>query len=170
MLCSLLSCALAVFQMFPTTFKRSQIHKLTQGNISLTHTCMWVRPGQNVRPLNKHEYILDVATEAESVDANYSFWFRRVIWTQPLKFDNELCVAMQYNQVRQVVFHIHSAYMYVCVLCNCVCVHIQILPDYRKGLLNVLPHGKVSDQQFHQISKLAALQHRAKDIIFIPSM
>ncbi|KAM8771614.1 unconventional myosin-XV [Acanthopagrus schlegelii] len=99
--------------------------------------------GQNVRPLNKHEYILDVATEAESVDANYSFWFRRVIWTQPLKFENELCVAMQYN---------------------------QILPDYRKGLLNVLPHGKVSDQQFHQISKLAALQHRAKDIIFIPSI
>ena len=47
---------------------------------------------------------------------------------------------------------------------------IQILPDYRKGLLNVLPQGKVSDQQFHQISKLAALQHRAKDVIFIPSM
>lgn len=47
---------------------------------------------------------------------------------------------------------------------------VQILPDYRKGLLNVLPNGKVSDQQFHQISKLAALQHRAKDIIFIPSM
>ncbi|XP_049428716.1 unconventional myosin-XV [Epinephelus fuscoguttatus] len=99
--------------------------------------------GQNVRPLNKHEYILDVATEAELIDTNYSFWFRRVVWTQPLKFDNELCVAMHYN---------------------------QILPDYRKGLLNVLPHGKVSDQQFHQISKLAALQHRAKDIIFIPSI
>ncbi|XP_034739732.1 unconventional myosin-XV [Etheostoma cragini] len=99
--------------------------------------------GQNVRPLNKHEYIMDVATEAELVDTNYSFWFRRVVWTQPLKFDNELCVAMHYN---------------------------QILPDYRKGLLNVLPHGKVSDQQFHQISKLAALQHRAKDIIFIPSI
>ncbi|KAM9315347.1 unconventional myosin-XV [Pholidichthys leucotaenia] len=99
--------------------------------------------GQNVRPLNKHEYILDVATEAEVVDANYSFWFRRVVWTQPLKFENELCVAMHYN---------------------------QILPDYRKGLLNVLPHGKVSDQQFHQISKLAALQHRAKDIVFIPSI
>ncbi|KAM9857023.1 unconventional myosin-XV [Aulostomus maculatus] len=99
--------------------------------------------GQNVRPLNKHEYILDVATEAEVVDANYSFWFRRVVWTQPLKFDNELYVAMHYN---------------------------QILPDYRKGLLNVLPQGKVSDQQFHQISKLSALQHRAKDIIFIPSI
>uniref|UniRef100_A0A8D3BS95 Myosin XVAb n=1 Tax=Scophthalmus maximus TaxID=52904 RepID=A0A8D3BS95_SCOMX len=99
--------------------------------------------GQNVRPLNKHEYILDVATEAEVVDTSYSFWFRRVVWTQPLKFENELCVAMHYN---------------------------QILPDYRKGLLNVLPHGKVSDQQLHQISKLAALQHRAKDIVFIPSI
>ncbi|KAK7929365.1 hypothetical protein WMY93_005760 [Mugilogobius chulae] len=99
--------------------------------------------GQNVRPLNKHEYILDVATEAELQDPNYSFWFRRVVWTQTLKFDNELCVAMHYN---------------------------QILPDYRKGLLNTLPQGKVSEQQFHQISKLAALQHRAKDIVFIPSI
>ncbi|XP_056890902.1 unconventional myosin-XV [Takifugu flavidus] len=99
--------------------------------------------GQNVRPLNKHEYILDVATEAELVDSTYSLWFRRVIWSQPLKFENELCVTMHYN---------------------------QILPDYRKGLLNVLPNGKVSEQQFHQISKLAALQHRAKDIIFIPSI
>ncbi|KAF6736431.1 Unconventional myosin-XV [Oryzias melastigma] len=99
--------------------------------------------GQHVRPLNKHEYILDVTTEAELVDSSYSLWFRRVIWTQPLRFENELCVAMQYN---------------------------QILPDYRKGLLNVLPQGKVSDQQFHQISKLAALQHRAKDSVFIPSI
>ncbi|KAK1886356.1 Unconventional myosin-XV, partial [Dissostichus eleginoides] len=98
---------------------------------------------ENVRPLNKHEYILDVATEAELVDTSYSFWFRRVVWTQPLKFENELCVAMHYN---------------------------QILPDYRKGLLNILPHGKVSDQQFHQISKLAALQHRAKDILFVPTI
>ncbi|XP_015244993.1 PREDICTED: unconventional myosin-XV-like [Cyprinodon variegatus] len=99
--------------------------------------------GQNVRPLNKNEYILDVATEAESIDSGYSLWFRRVVWTQPLRFENELCVAMQYN---------------------------QILPDYRKGLLNILSHGKVSDQQFHQISKLAALQHRAKDIIYTPSI
>ncbi len=58
-------------------------------------------PGQNVRPLNKREYILDVATEAEHVDSNYSLWFRRVIWTQPLKFDNELGVTMHYNQVHQ---------------------------------------------------------------------
>lgn len=59
-----------------------------------------------MRPLNKQEYILDVATEAELVDANYSFWFRRVVWTQPLKFENELCVAMHYNQVRRGTVHV----------------------------------------------------------------
>lgn len=55
--------------------------------------------GQNVRPLNKREYILDIATEAEPVDANYSLWFRRVIWSLALKLDNELYVNMHYNQV-----------------------------------------------------------------------
>lgn len=75
---------------------------------SLYLICMWVFSGQNVRPLNKHEYILDIATEAESLDANYSFWFRRVIWTQPLKFDNELCVATQYNQVVMLGVFLHA--------------------------------------------------------------
>uniref|UniRef100_A0A673IR59 Unconventional myosin-XV-like n=1 Tax=Sinocyclocheilus rhinocerous TaxID=307959 RepID=A0A673IR59_9TELE len=98
--------------------------------------------GQNVRPLNKREYILDVATEAEHVDSNYSLWFRRVIWTQPLKFDNELGVTMHYDQVS---------------------------PDYLKGLLNAVPQGKASEQQLQQVSKLAALQHRAKDSIYLPT-
>lgn len=83
---------------------------------------MWPYSGQNVRPLNKHEYILDVATEAELVDTNYSFWFRRVIWTQPLKYENELCVAMQYNQVRLVVFRIHQAYLPNMCACVCKCI------------------------------------------------
>ncbi|KAK7166705.1 hypothetical protein R3I93_006462 [Phoxinus phoxinus] len=99
--------------------------------------------GQNVRPLNKREYILDIATEAEQIDTNYSFWFRRVIWAHPLKFDNELCVTMHYNQV---------------------------LPDYVKGLLNIIPQGKISEQQFNQFAKLAALQHRAKDSLYTPTI
>lgn len=57
--------------------------------------------GQNVRPLIKREYILDVATEAEPLDANYSLWFRRVIWSLALKLDNELYVTMHYNQVNR---------------------------------------------------------------------
>lgn len=52
-----------------------------------------------MRPLNKREYILDIATEAEPVDSNYSLWFRRVIWSLALKLDNELYVTMHYNQV-----------------------------------------------------------------------
>ncbi|XP_049926298.1 unconventional myosin-XV [Epinephelus moara] len=99
--------------------------------------------GQNVRPLNKREYILDIATEAEPVDANYSLWFRRVIWSLALKLDNELYVTMHYNQV---------------------------LPDYLKALLSVVPQGKASDQHLQQIARLAALQHRAKDTIYLPTM
>uniref|UniRef100_A0A3B3HW44 MyTH4 domain-containing protein n=1 Tax=Oryzias latipes TaxID=8090 RepID=A0A3B3HW44_ORYLA len=100
--------------------------------------------GQNVRPLNKREYILDIATEAEKVDANYSLWFRRVIWSLALKLDNELYVTMLYNQV--------------------------ILPDYLKALLSVVPLGKASDQHLQQIARLAALQHRAKDSIYLPTI
>ncbi|XP_047427282.1 unconventional myosin-XV [Mugil cephalus] len=99
--------------------------------------------GQNVRPLNKREYILDIATEAEPVDPNYSLWFRRVIWSLALKLDNELYVTMHYNQV---------------------------LPDYLKALLSVVPQGKASEQHLQQISRLAALQHRAKDTVYLPTM
>ncbi|XP_040927699.1 unconventional myosin-XV [Betta splendens] len=99
--------------------------------------------GQNVRPLNKREYILDIATEAEPVDANYSLWFRRVIWSLALKLDNELYVTMHYNQV---------------------------LPDYLKALLSVVPQGKASEQHLQQIARLAALQHRAKDAVYLPTL
>ncbi|KAE8282979.1 Unconventional myosin-XV Unconventional myosin-15 [Larimichthys crocea] len=92
---------------------------------------------------NKREYILDIATEAETVDTNYSLWFRRVIWSLALKLDNELYVTMHYNQV---------------------------LPDYLKALLTVVPQGKASDQHLQQIARLAALQHRAKDTIYLPTL
>ena len=52
-----------------------------------------------MRPLNRREYVLDLVTEAERVDSSFSLWFRRVVWTQALKFHNELCVTMHYNQV-----------------------------------------------------------------------
>lgn len=71
-----------------------------QARTEVTEVCVCV--GQNVRPLNKREYILDIATEAEPVDTNYSLWFRRVIWSLALKLDNELYVTMHYNQVEIV--------------------------------------------------------------------
>lgn len=99
--------------------------------------------GQSVRPLTRREYILDVATETERLDAGYAFWCRRVVWGQPLKFDNELYVTVHYNQV---------------------------LPDYLKGLFTVLPPTRPGEQHFQQVAKLAALQHRAKDGHHLPTM
>ncbi|KAM6407457.1 unconventional myosin-XV [Rhynochetos jubatus] len=98
--------------------------------------------GQNVRPLTRREYVLDVAAETERRDAGYTFWCRRVVWSQPLKFDNELYVTVHYNQV---------------------------LPDYLKGLFTVLPPARPGEQHFPQVAKLAALQHRAKDRHHLPT-
>ncbi|XP_054246854.1 unconventional myosin-XV [Indicator indicator] len=98
--------------------------------------------GQSVRPLTRREYVLDVAAETERRDSNYTFWCRRVVWSQPLKFDNELYVTVHYNQV---------------------------LPDYLKGLFTVLPPARPAEQHFPHVAKLAALQHRAKDHHHIPT-
>ncbi|XP_068280209.1 unconventional myosin-XV [Nyctibius grandis] len=98
--------------------------------------------GQSVRPLTRREYVLDVAAETERRDAGYTFWCRRVVWSQPLKFDNELYVTVHYNQV---------------------------LPDYLKGLFAVLPPARPGEQHFPHMAKLAALQHRAKDRHHLPT-
>ncbi|XP_063050888.1 unconventional myosin-XV-like [Engraulis encrasicolus] len=98
--------------------------------------------GQSVRPLTKREYILDVGLEAEQSDPEYTFCFRRVIWSHVLTFDNELSVTLHFNQV---------------------------LPDYLKGLLNVIPTGRASEQQLSQVAKLAALQHRSKECLYTPT-
>ncbi|XP_074741909.1 unconventional myosin-XV [Strix uralensis] len=98
--------------------------------------------GQSVRPLTRREYVLDVVAETERRDASYTFWCRRVVWSQPLKFDNELYVTVHYNQV---------------------------LPDYLKGLFTVLPPARPGEQHFPHVAKLAALQHRAKDRHHLPT-
>ncbi|XP_075415257.1 unconventional myosin-XV [Tenrec ecaudatus] len=99
--------------------------------------------GQHVCPLSRSAYILDVASVMEQVDGGYMLWFRRVLWDQPLKFENELYVTMHYNQV---------------------------LPDYLKGLFNSVVPGQPSEQQLQQVSKLASLQHRTKDRFCLPSV
>ena len=63
------------------------------------HVCPLFPAGQHVCPLSRRAYILDVASEMAQVDGGYALWFRRVLWDQPLKFDNELYVTMHYNQV-----------------------------------------------------------------------
>uniref|UniRef100_A0A8C2YKT7 Unconventional myosin-XV n=1 Tax=Chinchilla lanigera TaxID=34839 RepID=A0A8C2YKT7_CHILA len=99
--------------------------------------------GQHVCPLSRCAYILDVASEMEQVDGGYMLWFRRILWDQPLKFENELYVTMHYNQV---------------------------LPDYLKGLFSSVPASRPSEQQLQQVSKLASLQHRARDHLYLPSV
>lgn len=47
---------------------------------------------------------------------------------------------------------------------------LQVLPDYLKGLFSSTPPGRPSEQQLQQVSKLAALQHRAKDHFYLPSV
>lgn len=46
----------------------------------------------------------------------------------------------------------------------------QVLPDYLKGLFSSVPARPPSDQQLQQVSKLALLQHRAKDHSYLPSV
>ncbi|GCB73718.1 hypothetical protein scyTo_0002799 [Scyliorhinus torazame] len=45
-----------------------------------------------------------------------------------------------------------------------------IFPDYLKGLLHILNQDMMSDNQLQQVSKLAALQHRAKDSLYLPTI
>ncbi|XP_007939649.1 unconventional myosin-XV [Orycteropus afer afer] len=99
--------------------------------------------GQHVCPLSRCTYILDVASEMEQVDGGYMLWFRRVLWDQPLKLENELYVTMHYNQV---------------------------LPDYLKGLFSSMLPSQPSEQQLQQVSKLALLQHRTKDRFYLPNV
>lgn len=128
-----------------------------------------------MRPLTRREYVLDVATETECRDAGYTFWCRRVVWSQPLKFDNELYVTVHYNQVGPP----HQAPLgpppcpppRACPVPKpCPCnLSPQVLPDYLKGLFTVLPPAGPGEQHFPQVAKLAALQHRAKDHHHLPT-
>lgn len=90
-------------QLVAVTSSGQHSQYITDKQVIIGVTEAYVCVGQNVRPLNKREYILDIATEAEPVDTNYSLWFRRVIWSLALKLDNELYVTMHYNQVGPAV-------------------------------------------------------------------
>lgn len=146
--------------------------RVQYSNILINSSTLTFLLGQNVRPLNKREYILDVATEAEPVDANYSLWFRRVIWSLALKLDNELYVTMHYNQV-QIWFSFNWFLTDSTLILDTVWFSVslmKVLPDYLKALLTVVPQGQPSEQHLQQIARLAALQHRAKDAVYLPTL
>lgn len=128
-----------------------------------------------MRPLTRREYVLDVAAETECRDTSYTFWCRRVVWSQPLKFDNELYVTVHYNQVgppRQAPLGpppCHPPQHPPSLSHVPVFRPLQVLPDYLKGLFTVLPPARPGEQHFPHVAKLAALQHRAKDRHHVPT-
>ncbi|KAG7256581.1 hypothetical protein CRUP_025379 [Coryphaenoides rupestris] len=99
-----------------------------------------------VRPQTRREYILDIGHVGGGLwMPTTALWVSvRVIWGMASEaWTTKLYVTMHYNQV---------------------------LPDFLKTLMSVVPQGKASDQQLQQISRLAALQHRAKDTVYLPTL
>merc|ERR1719322_682686 len=94
-------------------------------------------------PLTKDHYILDVTTDLQRQGAIYYLIFCRSIWHYPLRIDNTLYTEVVFN---------------------------QIAPDYLEGLLLIMP-GEQIDQNFvYDISKIAALLHRAADMDHKPTI
>lgn len=100
--------------------------------------------GQNVMvPVQGTDYIMDVVSMMERQGIKFSLCFRRVLWLQGLRLDNELLVSV---------------------------IYYQVLPDYMAGYL-LATHGRsFNDPQFqNQIAELGALQYRARDETILPS-
>merc|ERR1719367_2028435 len=94
-------------------------------------------------PLAKDHYILDVTTELQRDGAIYYLIFCRSVWHYPLRLDNTLYIEVVFN---------------------------QIAPDYLEGLLLVMPGEQIEQDVVFDISKVAALLHRAADMDQKPSI
>lgn len=100
--------------------------------------------GENVMvPVKVTDYIMDVVGTMERQGIKFSLCFRRVLWLQGLRLDNELLVSV---------------------------IYYQVLPDFMAGYL-LATHGRsFNDPQFqNQIAELGALQYRARDETVLPS-
>ena len=53
-------------------------------------------------PVQTTDYIMDVVSAMERQAIKFSLCFRRVLWLQGLRLDNELLVSVIYYQVRLV--------------------------------------------------------------------
>ena len=114
-------------------------------------------------PLSKDHYILDVTTELQRDGAIYYLifcryvnkvqntyipegtnqLFYRSVWHYPLRLDNPLYIEVVFN---------------------------QIAPDYLEGLLLIMPGEQIEQDVVYDISKVAALLHRAADMDQKPSI
>jgi myosin-15 len=94
-------------------------------------------------PLMKEEYILDVTTELYKNQQVFYLIFCRSVWYFPLRLDSESYIEVVFNQVA---------------------------PDYLEGLLLTMPGGNLRQSDIHDISRIAALLHRAADLKVQPNL
>ncbi|RWS08857.1 unconventional myosin-XV-like protein [Dinothrombium tinctorium] len=93
-------------------------------------------------PLNKDEYILDITTELLKNGQIFYLIFCRSVWFHSLRLDNQLYIEVIFNQVA---------------------------PDYLEGLLLVTPDDQLPQDLVPDISRIAALLHRAADMEHMPT-
>ncbi|XP_060860512.1 unconventional myosin-XV isoform X5 [Metopolophium dirhodum] len=94
-------------------------------------------------PLAADEYILDVTTELHKNQQVFYLIFCRSVWYFPLRLDSQLYVQVLFN---------------------------QIAPDYLEGLLLVLPFGQLPQDLLYEVCRIAALLHRAADMVQPPTL
>ncbi|XP_043211488.1 unconventional myosin-XV-like [Amphibalanus amphitrite] len=94
-------------------------------------------------PLAREEYILDVTTELQKNEQIFYLIFCRSVWYFPLRLESHLYVEVVFN---------------------------QIAPDYLEGLLLVMPGETLHEEVVYDISRVAALLHRAADMSAVPTM
>lgn len=109
---------------------------------SFSHFLRLVRTDPYTMPLNKDEYILDVTTELLKNGQTFYLIFCRSVWVFPLRLDSQLYIEVIFNQVA---------------------------PDYLEGLLLVTPEEKLPEEMVPDVSRIAALLHRAADMDHTPT-
>ncbi|XP_041077515.1 unconventional myosin-XV-like [Polyodon spathula] len=92
--------------------------------------------GQVVQPIRHDEYVFDFLLDGNTV----TLWLKRVMWKEPLHFENEFYINVHYR---------------------------QILSDYLEGKLLLANDSAQLDQQ---MAMLAALQHCAKGLGAEPTL
>lgn len=103
-------------------------------------------------PVQTTDYIMDVVSSMERQGIAYSLCFRRVLWLQGLRLDNELLVSIIYHQVQPVIqvskplqlLRLPRMFLsracgkkktyFSCLSFDCL-VSLQVLPDYMAGYL-----------------------------------
>lgn len=103
-------------------------------------------------PVQTTDYIMDVVSSMERQGIAYSLCFRRVLWLQGLRLDNELLVSIIYHQVQPVIqvskplqlLRLLRMFLsracgktkrhFSCLSFDCL-VSLQVLPDYMAGYL-----------------------------------